>query len=63
MQIEKSQISDRLLISKVSWKFWLLTIYNFAVIYPWNLLFSRKVAYFVTISIFFADYEQNITTQ
>ena len=31
-------------VSKVSWKFRISTIYNFAVIYPWQLLFSWKVA-------------------
>ena len=40
MQAEKAQINDRLLASKVSWKFHIPTIYNFAVIDPWNLVFS-----------------------
>ena len=40
MQIEKALINDRLRVSKVSWKFHIPTIYNFEVIYPWNLLFS-----------------------
>ena len=40
IQIEKSPIKDRLRISKVSWKFCVPTIFNFAIIYPWNLLFS-----------------------
>ena len=40
MQIEKALINDRLHVSKVSRKFHILTIYNFAVIFPWNLLFS-----------------------
>ena len=39
MQIEKLLINDRLRISKVSWKFHILSIYNFAVIYPQNELF------------------------
>ena len=34
MQIEKALINDRLRISKVSEKFRITTIYNFAVIYP-----------------------------
>ena len=38
MQIEKPIINDRLRVSKVFWKH--PTIYSFAVIYPWNLLFS-----------------------
>ena len=41
IQIEKPLINnDRLRVSKVCWKFYILTIYTFAVIYPWNLLFS-----------------------
>ena len=40
MQIEKSLVNDRLRVSKVSWKFRIPNIYNFAVIYQWNLLFS-----------------------
>ena len=40
MQAEKAQINDRLLASKVSWNFHIPTIYNFAVIDPWNLVFS-----------------------
>ena len=39
MQIEKALINDRLCVSKVSWKFRVPNIYNFAVIYPWSLLF------------------------
>ena len=34
------------------------TIYNLAVIYPWNLLFSSKIAYFLTVSIVFSVYKQ-----
>ena len=37
--------------------------YNFAVTGPWNLLFSQKVAYFLTISIVFSVYKQNFTAQ
>ena len=33
MEIEKALINDRLRISKVSWKFHIPTISNFAVIY------------------------------
>ena len=40
MQIEKALINYRLCISKVSWKFRIRTICNFAIIYPWNLLLS-----------------------
>ena len=39
MQIEKTLINDRLRVSKISWKFRTPAIYNFAIIYAWNLLF------------------------
>ena len=48
MKIEKPLINDCLRVSKVSWKFHIAAVYNFAVIYPWNLLFSWKVAYFLS---------------
>ena len=38
LQIEWALINDGLSASKVSWKFHIPTIYNFAVIQPWNLL-------------------------
>ena len=60
MQIEKAVINDRLGVSKVSWKFRIPTIYNFAVIYPWNLLFSWKVAYFLTVPIVISLYKQKL---
>ena len=63
MQIEKTQMNDRLRVTKTSWKFRITTIYNFAVIYLWNLLFSLKVAYFLTISIVISVYKQNFTAQ
>ena len=53
----------RLHVSKVSWKFCISTINNFAVIYPGNLLFFKKVAYFLTISVVFSVYKQNYTAQ
>ena len=62
MQIEKKQ-SGPLLVSKVSWKFHILTIFSFATIYPWILLFSSKVAYFLTASIVFSVCKQNFTAQ
>ena len=34
MKIEKGLTNDRLRVSKVSWKYRIPTIYNFAVIYP-----------------------------
>ena len=58
MQIEKSLINDRLSVSKPSWKVCIPTIYSFAVIYPWNLLFLKKLAYFLTVSIAFSVYKQ-----
>ena len=53
-QIEKPLINDCLRVSKISWKFCIPTIYNFAVIYPWNLLFFEKVPYILTVSIVFS---------
>ena len=53
MQILKSLINDGLRVSKVPWKFFIPTIYKFAVIYPWNLLFSLKVAYFLQFLLSF----------
>ena len=63
MQIEKALINGRLRILKVSWKFRIPTIYNFVVIYPGNLLFFEKVAYFLTVSIIFSVSKQNFTAK
>ena len=63
MQIEKALINDRLRVSKVFCKFHSPTIYDFAVIYPWNLPFSWKVSYFLTVSIVFSVYKQNFRAQ
>ena len=50
-------INDRLSIAKVSRKFSIPIVYNFAVIYQWNLLFFKKVAYFLKLSIVFSVYK------
>ena len=63
MQIEKALVNDHLRDLKVSWKFCTPAIYNFVVLYPWNLLFSEKVGYFSTVSIFFSVYKQYFTAQ
>ena len=63
MQIEKALINDRSRVSKVSWKFRISIFFNFAVIHPWNVLISLKVAYFLTVYIDFSVYKQNFTTQ
>ena len=42
MRIEKALINDRLRVSKISWKFRIPTISNFAVIYPWKLIYFFK---------------------
>ena len=63
MQIEKSLINDCLRVSKVSWRFHIPTIYNFTVICKWNLLFSSKKTYSLTVSIVFSVYKQNSTAQ
>ena len=57
MQIEKALINDRLHVLQVSWKFRIPRSYNFAVMYPWNLLFFVRIAYFLTISIVFSVYK------
>ena len=62
-KLKKALINDHLHVSKVSWEFRITTIYNFAVIYPWNLLFSQKVAYFLTVSVVFSVYKQKFTPQ
>ena len=43
MQIEKALINDRLSVSRVSWKFRIPTIYNFAVVYPCNLFINKTL--------------------
>ena len=56
----KPLINDRLRVSKISWKIRIRTIYNFAVIYLWNLLFLKKVAYFLTVSIVFSFIKETL---
>ena len=64
MLIEKAVINYRFRVSKVSYKnFHITTIYNFAVIYQWNLLLSLKKAYLLTVSIVFLVYKQNFTAK
>ena len=48
-------VNNRLRVSKVSWKF--------AVIYPSNLLFSQKLAYFLTVSIVLYGSELYLSTK
>ena len=50
MQIEKALKNDRLRVSKVPWKFHILTIHNFAVISLWNLLFNSFCCLFLLIN-------------
>ena len=59
MQIKKTLTNDHLHVSKVSWKFRIPTIYV-AVIYPWNSLFSEKVAYFLTAFSIFSVYKKTL---
>ena len=42
MQIQKAMINDCLRVSKVSWKFCIRAICNFAVIYSWICSFLKK---------------------
>ena len=43
--LKRKLINDCLNALELSWKFLISTIYNFVVIYPLNLLLSKKVAY------------------
>ena len=63
MQTEKALINDHSRVSKVFWKFFIPTVYNFAEIHPGNLLFSWKVGHFSAVSTVFSVYEQNLTAQ
>ena len=63
IQIVKALINDHFRDSKVSWKLRIANICNFAVIYPWNLPFSLKVAYLLIVSVVFSIYKQNFTVQ
>ena len=62
MHIENTMINGRLRVSKISWKFRIPIIYKIAEIYPRNLLFFKKVAYFLTVSIVFSVSKQNLNT-
>ena len=72
MQIEKALINDRLCVSAISKKSCIptaiskkfcITVFDFAVISPWNLLFSWKIAFILLVSIAFYVYKQNFTAQ
>ena len=56
MQIEKALMNDFLHVLKVSWKFRIPTIYNFAVIYGWNFAIFLKSSLLLTVSIVFSVY-------
>ena len=51
MQIEKATINDCPCVWKVFWKFCIPATYNFAVIYPWNLLYKiyKMVSFLVPL--------------
>ena len=63
MQIGKGLKNDCLHVSKAFWIFYIPITSYFAVTYPWNLLFSIKVAYVPPVSIVFSVYKQKFTTQ
>ena len=63
MQIEKALIMTAYMFQKYSESFAFQLFIIFAVIYSWNLLFSYKVAYFLTVSIVFFVYKENVTAQ
>ena len=52
MQIEKAPTNDLLRVSKFPWKFRILIICNFGVIYPWNLLFKTRATMNAKTSVF-----------
>ena len=60
MQIEKALINDRLHVSKVSWKFRIATIYNFAVPVKFAI-FLESPAFWQFL--FFSVCKQNFTVQ
>ena len=62
MQIGKASINACFRVSKASRKSRIPTIYNFAVIYPWNLPFFKKGLLF-SIFFFFSAYKQNFMAQ
>ena len=62
MHIENTMINGRLRVSKISLKFRIPIIYKIAEVYPRNLLFLKKVAYFLTASIVFSVSKQNLNT-
>ena len=55
MQIEKAQINELLRASKIFWEFGIPTIYNFAVIYPWNFLKRQPTFYQFLLIFLFAN--------
>ena len=79
MYVEKALINYRLRVSKVSWKFRIPTIYNFAVFTPEICYFLKKyfltvltanillltyfLAYFLTVSIVFSVCKESFTAQ
>ena len=60
MRVENRLINGYLRVSKISRKFCISIIYDIAVIYLWNLLFFKKGVYFLTVSIAFSGYKQNL---
>ena len=58
-KLKKHRLMMALHASKVFWKFRIPTSSHFTVIYPRSLLFSYKVAYFLTVSIVFSVYKPN----
>ena len=64
MQIEKALVNDCLSVLKVSWKFYIPTVYYFFSNLPVkSAYFLIKVAYFLGASIVFSVYKQNFTAQ
>ena len=55
ISIEKLLINDHLRVSKVSWKFRILTSYNFAVIYLWNIFLKSSPTFQQILSLLFIN--------
>ena len=57
-------MNDLLRVLKVSWKFFIPTIYNFAVIYPQKFAIFLKISLlFHSFCIVFSVYKQNFAAQ
>ena len=63
IKIEELKINDCLHVEKVCWKFHIQTIYNFAVIHPWNFPISLKKNMLLFNICYFLLCKQNLRLQ